>query len=174
MFRGDSPFGLDLAALNIQRGRDHGLRCYNDYLEVMGAPKLHSFDKFPKEVSFIKYYHKMHVLILLHPLKVGRKLARVYRTPDDIDLWVGGLLEKAVEDGIVGQTFSEIIADQFTRFKNGDRYYYEYNQKVNPTGFRPEQLQQIRKTTMARLICDNADHLHAVPLSAFVRPDFPG
>lgn len=89
---------------------------------------------------------------------------------------MGGLLEKAVEDGIVGQTFSEIIADQFTRFKNGDRYFYEYNQKVNPTAFKPEQLQEIRKATMARLICDNADHLtvHAVPLSAFVRPDFPG
>lgn len=89
---------------------------------------------------------------------------------------MGGLLEKAVEDGVVGITFSEIIADQFARFKNGDRYYYEYNQKVNPTAFRPEQLQELRKASMARLICDNADHLalHAVPLSAFVRPDFPG
>ncbi|BFG00490.1 chorion peroxidase [Drosophila madeirensis] len=156
LFRGDNPFGLDLAAINIQRGRDQGLRTYNDYLELMGARKLKTFDQFPSEI--------------------GQKLARVYRTPDDIDLWVGGLLEKAVDGGVVGVTFAEIIADQFARFKHGDRYYYEYDAAINPGAFTPNQLQEIRKTTMARLICDNADRLtlQAVPLAAFVRADHPG
>ncbi|EDW32662.1 GL18268 [Drosophila persimilis] len=156
LFRGDNPFGLDLAAINIQRGRDQGLHCYNDYLELMGAPKIKTFDQFPHEV--------------------GQKLARAYRTPDDIDLWVGGLLEKAVEGGIVGVTFAEIIADQFARFKHGDRYYYEYDADINPGAFTPNQLQEIRKTTMARLICDNADRLtlQGVPVAAFIRADFPG
>ncbi|ALC46682.1 Pxt, partial [Drosophila busckii] len=156
LFRGDSPFGLDLAAINIQRGRDQGLRSYNDYLELTGAPKLRSFSQFPNEIA--------------------EKLSRVYRTPEDIDLWVGGLLENAVEDGIVGITFAEIIGDQFARFKRGDRYFYEYDSKVNPTAFSVEQLQELRKTSMARLICDNADHLalDAVPMSAFVRSDFAG
>ncbi|XP_034116256.1 chorion peroxidase [Drosophila albomicans] len=156
LFRGDNPFGLDLAALNIQRGRDQGLRSYNDYLELMGAPKLRHFGIFPKEVA--------------------DRLSSVYRSPDDIELWVGGLLEKAVQDGFVGITFAEIIADQFARFKQGDRYFYEYDEKVNPTAFKPEQLQEIRKATMARLICDNADHstLHEVPVAAFVQAQFPG
>lgn len=79
-------------------------------------------------------------------------------------------------DGFVGVTFAEIIADQFARFKHGDRYFYEYDNLVNPTAFKPEQLQELRKVTMARLICDNADHLtlHKVPIAAFVRADFPG
>ncbi|XP_017874355.1 PREDICTED: chorion peroxidase [Drosophila arizonae] len=156
LFRGHSPFGLDLAAINIQRGRDQGIRCYNDYLQVMGAPKLKSFDKFPRDV--------------------GEKLSHVYRTPDDIDLWVGGLLERAVEDGIVGITFAEIIADQFARFKHGDRYFYEYDNKVNPGAFNSAQLQEVRKASISRLLCDNADHLtlHSVPLAGFVRADFPG
>ncbi|KAM8706014.1 hypothetical protein ACLKA7_010326 [Drosophila subpalustris] len=156
LFRGDNAFGLDLAALNIQRGRDQGLRSYNDYLELMGAPRLRDFDQFPKEI--------------------GNKLSWVYQSPDDIDLWVGGLLENAIKDGFVGITFAEIIADQFARFKQGDRYFYEYDNSVNPTAFKPEQLREVRKATMARLICDNADHstITKVPISAFVRADFPG
>jgi len=81
-----------------------------------------------------------------------------------------------VRDGFVGITFAEIIADQFARFKQGDRYFYEYDGQVNPTAFKPEQLQEVRKASMARLICDNADHstLQKVPIAAFVRADFPG
>lgn len=89
---------------------------------------------------------------------------------------MGGLLERAVEDGIVGITFAEIIADQFARFKHGDRYFYEYDNKVNPGAFNPAQLQEVRKASISRLLCDNADHLtlHSVPLAGFVRADFPG
>uniref|UniRef100_A0A1I8PRJ4 Chorion peroxidase n=1 Tax=Stomoxys calcitrans TaxID=35570 RepID=A0A1I8PRJ4_STOCA len=153
LFRGNNPFGLDLAAFNIQRGRDQGLRSYNDYLEVMGNRRIHSFNQLPPEI--------------------GRKLSQVYHHPDDVDLWIGGLLEKPIEGGIVGATLAEIIADQFSRFKVGDRYFYEYNRKINPGAFTMDQLHEIRKVTMARLICDNADHmtLQAVPPAAFRRAD---
>ncbi|XP_075146789.1 chorion peroxidase [Haematobia irritans] len=156
LFRGHNPFGLDLAAFNIQRGRDQGLRSYNDYMELMGNRRIHRFEELPPEV--------------------GRKLSLVYHHPDDVDLWVGGLLENSVEGGIVGATFAEIIADQFSRFKFGDRYYYEYNSGTNPGAFTIDQLHEIRKVSMARLICDNADHLtlHEVPPAAFMRTDLPG
>lgn len=93
-----------------------------------------------------------------------------------MDLWVGGLLEVPIADGIVGPTFAEIIAEQFSRLKTGDRYFYEFNSSTNPGAFTADQLREIHKVTMARIICDNADHLslQRVPLAAFVRADHPG
>lgn len=106
-------------------------------------------------------------------LQNAAKLSSVYKFPDDIDLWVGGLMEKSVGDGILGPTFSEIVADQFVRFKKGDRYYHENSPHINPGSFTNQQLQEIRKTSLARIICDNADHIaYTQAPYAFLLPGF--
>lgn len=51
LFRGQNPFGLDLAAINIHRGRDHGIRPYNDYLELSGFKRITSFEEYGPEVN---------------------------------------------------------------------------------------------------------------------------
>lgn len=106
--------------------------------------------------------------------QIGEKLAAVYQHPDDIDLWIGGLIESARGDGIVGPTFGDIIADQFSKFRKGDRYFYEHSPATNPGAFTIEQLTEIKKATVARLICDNSDGIQAQSPKAFIRPDIAG
>lgn len=59
----------------------------------------------------------------------------VYASVDDIDLWIGGLLEPKVPGSIVGLTFRDIIADQFSRLKKGDKYFFDHDPSVNPGHF---------------------------------------
>lgn len=59
LFRGNNPFGLDLAAINIQRGRDHGIQSYNNYVEVTGHRRVATFDEFgPGVRTFFFIYRR--------------------------------------------------------------------------------------------------------------------
>ena len=97
--------GLDLASLNIQRGRDHGLADYNTTREAYGLPRVKRFDDITDG-------------------ETAQQLQELYGSPDNIDLWIGGLAERPVRDGMVGPTFRAILADQFTRLRDGDRFWY--------------------------------------------------
>ncbi|HTP26281.1 MAG TPA: peroxidase family protein, partial [Anaeromyxobacteraceae bacterium] len=99
--------GFDLAARNIQRGRDHGLADYNTTRRSYGLPPVSSFSQ-----------------ITTNP-ELQHKLQGLYGSVNDIDLWVGGLAEDHVPGASVGRTFRRIIADQFERLRDGDRYWYE-------------------------------------------------
>ena len=50
------------------------------------------------------------------------KLKKAYDHVDDIDLFVGGFMEKRdIEDAILGPVFRCIVNDTFTNLKFGDR-----------------------------------------------------
>ncbi|MCP9261233.1 Bardet-Biedl syndrome 1 protein [Dirofilaria immitis] len=144
----ENMFGnTDLGAINIQRGRDHGLPSYTRFREFCGLSPATSFDNFSREI--------MNDEIRL-------KLQLMYGTPDKVDLFVGGLLEDPVQGGFIGPTFACIIGPQFKRTRDGDRFYYE-----NPGIFTQDQLIEIRKSSFSRLLCDNGDNINDVPRKAF-------
>lgn len=68
---------------------------------------------------------------------MGGKLKKVYASIDDVDLWIGGLMEDKAPGSIVGYTFRDIIADQFYRLKKGDKYFFENDPSINPGHFAP-------------------------------------
>jgi len=122
--------GLDLAALNIQRGRDHGLPDYNTARAAYGLPRVTSFAQVTPDAT------------------VQRALQAAYGSVSNVDLWVGGLAEGHAPGASVGPLFRRIIADQFTRLRDGDRLYYENT-------LRGADLARARSTTLARVIRDN-------------------
>lgn len=66
---------------------------------------------------------------------MAAKLSSVYASIEDIDLWVGGLLEPKASGAILGHTFRDIIAEQFARLKKGDKYFFDHDPTINPGYF---------------------------------------
>ena len=97
--------GVDLVALNIQRGRDHGLPGYNAFRELCGLQRVKNFD----------------LLTDLIPVKLVERLRLIYTHVDDIDLFVGGISEIAEVESLLGPTFRCLVGDQFARLQRGDR-----------------------------------------------------
>lgn len=98
--------GLDLAALNIQRGRDHGLPDYNTVRVAYGLPAVTSFDEITSNAS------------------LAIALEEVYGDINQIDPWVGALSEDHLPGASVGPLVAAGLIDQFTRLRDGDRFFY--------------------------------------------------
>ncbi|CAI5441932.1 unnamed protein product [Caenorhabditis angaria] len=151
--RGRPGTGLDLISINIQRGRDHGIAPYNYYREYCKLEPLLSFHSFFADIN-------------PEGLEV---LAKVYESPEDIDLFTGIFSEILIPGAIVGPTAACIIAEQFKRLKNCDRFYYENGDNPD-TRFTEAQLNEIRKTTLSSLICANTK-LTKIAKDVFSVPD---
>ncbi|MCV0370383.1 peroxidase family protein [Filomicrobium sp.] len=54
----------------------------------------------------------------------GANGSKVVKGIDRLDVWVGGLAEKHINGGVVGQTFWVVIHEQLDRLQEGDRFYY--------------------------------------------------
>ncbi len=130
LFGAPGSGGLDLAALNIQRGRDHGLADYNSVRDAYGLPRVTSFREITSDG------------------RVQRQLQELYGSVDNIDLWVGGLAERHVPNSSVGPLFQRIMVDQFTRLRDGDRLWYQ-------STLRGEQLGDIEGTRLSDVIRRN-------------------
>ncbi|ODM91242.1 Peroxidasin [Orchesella cincta] len=144
--------GMDLIALNIHRARDHGLAGYNSYREVCSLKRATSFQDLSNEI----------------PSDVLAKLKEAYAHVDDIDLFTGSISEKPVQGGLLGPTMTCIIGTQFKRLRQCDRFWYETNDPA--IKFTPQQLAEIRKMTLSKVICDNLDMPSDIQRYAFDAP----
>ncbi|KAI6185441.1 Leucine-rich repeat and Immunoglobulin I-set and heme peroxidase domain containing protein [Aphelenchoides besseyi] len=147
LFYRSENVSMDLAAINIQRGRDHGIPGYLEYRRFCNLTAPETWEE---------------LMIDVGNSEVLEKLKRFYGHPGNLDLWVGGIIEKVIPGALVGPTFACIIGDQFKRLRDGDRFWYE-----NPDVFSTLQLQQLRKSNLAKVICNNADSIEHVQNDVF-------
>ena len=147
LFEREEGLGMDLATLNIQRSRDHGLPpypawkqfCQNRFGDVL-PEELFQFSNELTKIRFLQTYGAL----------------------DTVDLWVGGLAEEPIPGGVVGPTFACIFAIAFSNLRSGDRFWYESNNT-----FTSEQLAEIERTSLAKILCDNGDAISMVQPNTF-------
>lgn len=144
---------LDLAAMNIQRGRDHALQSYMEYRKLCKLSTSNTFEGLDDISS----------------ASVRAKLKQLYGHPDNIDLFVGGILEDQMAGARVGPLFRCLLVEQFKKLRDGDRFYYE-----NPSMFKPEQLTELKQATLARVLCDNGDNITRISENVFILPSRQG
>lgn len=105
--------GLDLASLNMQRGRDHGLPGYTETFNTIFSDTIDDFDDLGSGG------------LGLMEDSVVALLEQAYATVDQIDLWLGGISELPdTHGGLLGPTFTHFMIDQFGRTRDGDRFFY--------------------------------------------------
>ncbi|XP_032685960.1 dual oxidase-like isoform X3 [Odontomachus brunneus] len=118
----------DLMALNIQRARDHGVPDYNSARRAYG---LH-------EVTDISHFNLSN--------SIKEKFLTLYNSFDNVDIWIGGILETG---NAPGELFQAIIRDQFQRIRDGDRFWYQ--NKDNEL-FTSKEIERIRQVSIYDLL----------------------
>ncbi|XP_044228044.1 eosinophil peroxidase-like isoform X1 [Thunnus albacares] len=146
LFQFSAHLALDLAALNLQRGRDHGLPGYNKWRKFCGLSEPQNEEELAK---------------VMNNTELARNLLDLYGHPDNIDVWLAGVAEPFVRGGRVGPLFACLIATQFQKIREGDRLWWE-NERV----FTEAQRESLRDTSLARIICDNTG-ITEVPRTPF-------
>ncbi|XP_057265931.1 myeloperoxidase isoform X3 [Pezoporus wallicus] len=152
LFEQTEIMGLDLAALNMQRGRDHGLPGYNAWRRFCGLSQPQNIDEFSE---------------VLGNSKLAKKFLDLYGTPDNIDLWIGAIVEPPVPQGRVGPLLACILGTQFRNLRDGDRFWWE-----NPGVFTLQQLHALRNISLSTVICDNT-HIKKIPRDVFKINSYP-
>ena len=96
----------DLASLNIQRGRDHGLRGYADYRRYCNMSEADDFEALKNEIS---------------SEEVRQILKELYGDVRNVDIWAAGMLEDVLPGAKIGPLFMCIIVEQMKVLRDADR-----------------------------------------------------
>ncbi|XP_058988779.1 thyroid peroxidase isoform X2 [Mustela lutreola] len=147
-----SSDGLDLASINLQRGRDHGLPGYNAWREFCGLPRLQT--RADLHATFAN-------------ASIAGRIMDLYGHPDNIDVWLGGLAETFLPQARTGPLFACLIGRQMKALRDGDRFWWE-----SSGVFTEAQRRALARHSLSRVLCDNTG-LPRVPADAFRTGRFP-
>jgi peroxidase len=125
-------FGIDLASLNMQRGRDHGLPDYNTVRKYYTGRAAKNFSDITSNEN------------------LADSLQKLYGSVDNLDLWVGGLAEDRMAGKSLGKTLYSLLKKQFENLRDGDFYFY-----LNDPYLDKDVLARVNATTLGDIIKRN-------------------
>ncbi|XP_052812345.1 uncharacterized protein LOC128239931 isoform X2 [Mya arenaria] len=145
LFRSDARNAFDLASLNIQRGRDHGVS-YCATRKALGLKVPATF----QEAETMQLFSTETIALL----------ENIYDCICDIDLFTAIVAERPLRtrtnlpdrsESPIAETLNYIQADMYKKQKLGDRFWFEFER----AGFNNDQKRAIGKVTLSTIICDN-------------------
>ena len=97
-----------------------------------------------QHISFLQKVAFFDQLKAEIPSAIDDKMATICKHVDDVDLFLGGILENYVGTGALEPTLGCLVAEQFKRLSSGDRFGYENECEVV---FNEDQLQELREVS---------------------------
>lgn len=134
LFGAPGAGGMDLASINIFRGRERGLPDYNTIRSDLGLPRVNDFTDITANVGD------------------AAALSELYEDVNNIDPWVGMLAEDHMPNATFGELVMRIIKTQFQLLRDGDRFYFE----VDPA-FSQKEIEDIRNTRLYDVLMRNTN-----------------
>lgn len=132
----------DLVFQNPDSSSPQLTMCY--FLFFMCCSILSRYDTNIKQISNFKLIFQNY-----------NQLSKIYSNPSDVDLIVGGIMEEPATNSLFGPTFSWLLTNQLIRTRQADRYFYTNLKQPKP--FTAAQIDEIKKVTLARIMCDNSN-----------------
>ncbi|MCP4125354.1 MAG: T9SS type A sorting domain-containing protein [Bacteroidetes bacterium] len=126
--------GLDLVSININRGRERGLKDFNSLRAEMGLAAHTDWSDITTNET------------------LQASLESIYGDINKVDPWVGMLSEDIVPGAAVGQLVYMVLENQFTRLRDGDRFYYE-----NDPAFTTDEVAELKSTLLSDIIRRNTE-----------------
>lgn len=143
-----NPGPMDIGSFDIQRGRNAGLKTYNEYRRFYGLEEA-------KNISTAFFERKSIPM-----------LKEVYHDVNKIEAIIGAQAE--ISDHETGPLFDAEIRNQFQRLRDGDRFYFE----SMTFGLSNEELKEIKHFTFRDMILLNTD-IKNLPKNVFEAMNMP-
>ncbi len=160
LFGSPNDGGLDLAAINIFRGRDRGVPFYNTMRTDMGLPRINNF------------------VDLTGNALEAQELSAMYNGDiDKVDAWVGLLAEVKMPEAMLGELLMDVLVNQFRNLRDGDRFYFEVDQglsevekeDIKSTYFRDVIMRNTGISLMQKNVFKAMPH-EEIPSGPFITP----